>query len=254
MKRKRNQLHKKIKIGNRLPGADLTAEEADALRAHAAAFPGATQLVRGAWLVACAEAGRLLPVGGGGGGIGGGDGYGGGTGGSSAGGGAQAREQQRRGGASWSLSVSDLGALVRSASAAAVTNAAAAAAAAAAAVTGVAANGGNTAAGANGGGGAASAAAAAAASAAVASALPLAGLHFTLAAMTAPRPNGVSSNGSNGENAAATAALRTELAKAGARTFDARTTSGVPRDAAFALCPPGLSPEAAGILDRRADW
>ena len=170
------------------------------------------------------------------------------------GGGAQAREQQRRGGASWSLSVSDLGALVRSASAAAVTNAAAAAAAAAAAVTGVAANGGNTAAGANGGGGAASAAAAAAASATVASALPLAGLHFTLAAMTAPRPNGVSSNGSNGENAAATAALRTELAKAGARTFDARTTSGVPRDAAFALCPPGLSPEAAGILDRRADW
>jgi len=40
----------------------LTAEEADALRAHVAAFPGATALVRGAWLLACAEAGKLLPM------------------------------------------------------------------------------------------------------------------------------------------------------------------------------------------------
>lgn len=203
-------------------------------------------MVRGSWLVACAEAGKLLPADDGG--IDGAKLEKGNE-------GAGKKAPERR---EWSLSVLDLGALVRSASAAAVTNAAAnaAAAAAATAATGVAGKGGNNAANANGGAAASAAnaaAAAAAAAAATAGPLPLAGLHFTLAAMTAPKPNSNASS-NNSENAAGTAALRTELAKAGARTFDARTTSGVPRDAAYALCPPGLSPEAAGILDRRPDW
>jgi hypothetical protein len=264
-KKSREKTHKKIKNSKTkplpLPGADLTAEEADALRAHVAAFPGATALVRGAWLLACAEAGKLLPMsdeddGDGDGNVGGEKAKA-----SNKTPKAQQQQQQKQ---KWALSLPDLAVLVRSASAAAVTNAAAAAAVAAvaAAATGdksrSKSNNASNANAANGEGEAAAAAAAAAATAAV-EALPLAGLHFTLAAMCNTNNingNSNSLNGinSNSENAAEMAALRTELAKAGARTFDSRTTSGVPRDAAYALCPPGLSPEAAGVLERRADW
>ena len=134
------------------PGTDLTAEEADALRAHATAFPGATALVRGAWLVACAEAGRLLPV------------AGGEVGGNAGGAAAKKKGARREERQPWSLSVSDLGTLERSASAEAV-----AAAAVVAAPVAASGGGGANATSANGGG---SAAAAGGAAAATAGALP----------------------------------------------------------------------------------
>ena len=71
---------------------------------------------------------------------------------------------------------------------------------------------------------------------------------------TLNQPNASNNNdNSNSENAARDRSAA--LAKAGARSFDARTTSGVPRGRGIRAVPSGATPlEAAGISGKRPDW
>ena len=119
-------------------GSDPSPDEADALRAHAIAYPGATSIVGVSWLAACAAERRIVEAG---------------------------------------PHTVDASTLARGA--------------------------------------------------------PLSGHHFTLAAL-AP--------GDGAADAAST------IVRAGGRTFDGRTARGVPSEAAWAVCPPGLPATTAAAL------